>query len=187
MQIRALPPSRDWQVSSLSHISWRTYVADLLADHRGEYQRAIDLCTLALAIASEIGYRQVEANALGNIGRAWLASGDANQAAAMLAQAVSIADTIGAVEPALEARSWLAWVHLQLGDAAAALAVTTVERELTFPPEEPAMHMFQGSPCLSWTVSTRVSRRSPKHSRPPVDYWPWRTGTWPRWGLGRWR
>jgi tetratricopeptide (TPR) repeat protein len=80
----------------------------------GEYQRAIDLCTQALAIAREIGYRQVEANALGNIGRAWLASGDANQAAAMLAQAVSIADTIGAVEPALEARSWLAWAHLQL-------------------------------------------------------------------------
>jgi len=114
----------------------------------GEYQRAIDLCTQALAIAREIGYRQVEANALGNIGRAWLASGDANQAAAMLAQAVSIADTIGAVEPALEARSWLAWAHLQLGDAAAALAVTTVERELTFPPEGPAMHMFQGLALL---------------------------------------
>jgi tetratricopeptide (TPR) repeat protein len=114
----------------------------------GEYQRAIDLCTQALAIAREIGYRQVEANALGNIGRAWLASGDTNQAAAMLAQAVSIADTIGAVEPALEARSWLAWAHLQLGDAAAALAVTTVERELTFLPEEPAMHMFQGLALL---------------------------------------
>jgi len=114
----------------------------------GEYQRAIDLCTQALAIAREIGYRQVEANALGNIGRAWLASGDANQAAAMLAQAVSIADTIGAVEPALEARSWLAWAHLPLGDAAAALAVTTVERELTFPLEEPAMHMFQGLALL---------------------------------------
>jgi tetratricopeptide (TPR) repeat protein len=28
----------------------------------GEYQRAIDLCTQALAIAREIGYRQVEAN-----------------------------------------------------------------------------------------------------------------------------
>jgi tetratricopeptide (TPR) repeat protein len=66
----------------------------------------------------------------------------------MLAQAVSIADTIGAVEPALEARSWLAWAHLQLGDAAAALAVTTVERELTFPPEEPAMHMFHGLALL---------------------------------------
>ena len=114
----------------------------------GEYQRAIDLCTQALAIAREIGYPQVEANALGNIGRAWLASGDANQAAAMLAQAVSIADTIGAVEPTLEARSWLVWAHLQLGDAAAALAVTTVERELTFPPEGPAMHMFQGLALL---------------------------------------
>jgi tetratricopeptide (TPR) repeat protein len=72
----------------------------------------------------------------------------ANQAAAMLRQAVSIADTIGAIEPALEARSWLAWAHLQLGDAAAALAATTVERQLTFPPEEPAMHMFKGLALL---------------------------------------
>ena len=30
---RALPPSCDRQAPSLSHISWRTCVADLLADH----------------------------------------------------------------------------------------------------------------------------------------------------------
>ena len=32
-QIRALPPSCDRQASSLSHISWRTAVADQLSDH----------------------------------------------------------------------------------------------------------------------------------------------------------
>jgi hypothetical protein len=48
----------------------------------------------------------------------------------------------------VEARSWLARAHLQLGDAAAALAVTAVERELTYPPEEPAMHLLEGLALL---------------------------------------
>jgi tetratricopeptide (TPR) repeat protein len=45
-------------------------------------------------------------------------------------------------------RSWLARAHLHLGDAAAALAVTAPERELTYPPGEPAMHLLEGLALL---------------------------------------
>jgi tetratricopeptide (TPR) repeat protein len=114
----------------------------------GEYPQAIDLHTQALAIARDISNRYLEANSLGYMGRTWLASGDARQALALFEQAVSIADATGDVEPAVEARSWLARAHLQLGDVAAALAVTTVERDLTYPPEEPAMHLLEGLALL---------------------------------------
>jgi tetratricopeptide (TPR) repeat protein len=114
----------------------------------GEYRRAIDLHTQALAIARDIGYRYVEANALGYLGRAWLSSGDARQAVTLLGQAVSIADTSGDVQPAVEARTWLARAHLQLNNAAAALAVTAVERELTYPLEEPARRLLEGLALL---------------------------------------
>jgi tetratricopeptide (TPR) repeat protein len=114
----------------------------------GEYRRAIDLHTQALASARETGYRYLEANELDYLGRAWLASGDARQAVALLGQAVSIADATGDIQPAVEARSWLARTRLQLGDAAAALAVTAVERQLTYPPEEPAMHLLGGLALL---------------------------------------
>jgi hypothetical protein len=75
-------------------------------------------------------------------------AGDAGQALTLLGQAVSIANVTGDIEPAVEARSWLARAHLQLGDAAAALAVTAVERELTYPPEEPAMNLLEGLALL---------------------------------------
>ena len=67
----------------------------------------------------------------------------------MLGQAVSIADATGDIEPAVEARSWLARANLQLGDAAAALAVTAVERELTYPPRNRPCTCSKGWPCLS--------------------------------------
>ena len=82
------------------------------------------------------------------MGQAWLLSGDARQAAALLGHAISIADATGGIEPAMEARSWLARAHFQLGDAAAALAMTAVERELTYPPEEPATHLLEGLALL---------------------------------------
>ena len=66
----------------------------------------------------------------------------------MLGQAVSIADATGDILPAVEGRSWLARAHLQMGDAVAALAVTTEERELTYPPEEPAIHLLDGLALL---------------------------------------
>ena len=114
----------------------------------GEYRRAIDLTTQALAVARDIGNRYLEANALDYMGRAWLALGHAGQAVALLEQAVSIADVTGDMEPAVEARSWLVRAHLQLGDAAAALGVTAVERELTYPTQEPAMHLLEGLALL---------------------------------------
>jgi hypothetical protein len=64
------------------------------------------------------------------------------QAVALLGQAVSIADATGDIHPAMEARSWLARAYLRLGDAAAARAVTAMERELTYPLEEPARRLL---------------------------------------------
>jgi tetratricopeptide (TPR) repeat protein len=114
----------------------------------GEYQRAIDLHAQAIAIARDIGHRYLEAIALDSTGRAWLASGDERRAVVLLGQAIEIADITGDVEPAMEARSWLARAHLQLGDAAAALAVTAVERGLAYPLEKPVMHLLEGVALL---------------------------------------
>ena len=61
---------------------------------------------------------------------------------------MSIADTTGDIEPAVEARSWLARAYLQLGDPAAALAATTARRDLTYPAEEPAMRLLEGLALL---------------------------------------
>ena len=85
---------------------------------------------------------------VGYLGRAWLASGNPRQAAALLGEAVSIADTTGDMEPAVEARSWLARAYLQLGDPAAALAATTARRDLPYPSEEPAMRLLEGLALL---------------------------------------
>ena len=82
------------------------------------------------------------------MGQAWLASGDARQAVMLFGQALSIADATGDIEPTVEARSWLARAHLRLGDAAEALTLTNVERELTYPPGEPAMHLLEGLALL---------------------------------------
>ena len=95
----------------------------------------------------------------------------------LLGQAVSIADATGDIEPAVEARSWLARAHLQLGDAAAALAVTAAERELTYPPGEPAMHLLEGLALLELNRPDESAGRSATRSRPPTRCWPWRTGT----------
>jgi hypothetical protein len=67
----------------------------------------------------------------------------------LLEQAVSIADTTGDIEPAVEARSWLARARLQLGDPAAALAATTARPELSYPTEEPAMRLLEGLALLT--------------------------------------
>ena len=61
---------------------------------------------------------------------------------------MSIADTTGDIEPAAEARSWLARAYLQLGDPAAALAATTARRDLPYPTEEPAMRLLEGLALL---------------------------------------
>ena len=61
---------------------------------------------------------------------------------------MSIADTTGDIEPAVEARSWLARAQLQLGDPAAALAATTARRDLPYPAEEPAIRLLEGLALL---------------------------------------
>jgi hypothetical protein len=66
----------------------------------------------------------------------------------LLEQAVSIADTTGDIEPAAEARSWLARARLQLGDPAAALTAATAGRELPYPAEEPAIRLLEGLALL---------------------------------------
>jgi tetratricopeptide (TPR) repeat protein len=71
----------------------------------GDYRQAIDLCTQGLEIARDIGDRYGEANELDNLGRAWLASGDAGRAVILLSQAVKIADITGDIQPAVEPRS----------------------------------------------------------------------------------
>jgi hypothetical protein len=63
-------------------------------------------------------------------------------------QAVSVADTTGDIESAVEARSGLARAQLQLGDPAAALAATTARREVPFPTEEPTMRLLEGIALL---------------------------------------
>src|SRR4029077_19421953 len=108
----------------------------------------IDLHTQALAIARDIGDRYVEASAVGYLGRAWLASGNPRQAAALLGEALSIADTTAALEPAVEARSWLARAYLQLGDPAAALAAATAQPGFPHPAGEPAMRLLEGLALL---------------------------------------
>ena len=68
----------------------------------------------------------------------------------MLKQAVSIADTTGDLEPAVEARSGLARAQLQLGDPAAALAAVTAVRELPpYLPEEPTVRLLEGVALLA--------------------------------------
>ena len=58
----------------------------------------------------------------------------------LLEQAVSIAGIAGDIEPAAEARSWLARARLQLGDpGAAALTAAAAGRELPYPAGEPAL------------------------------------------------
>ena len=66
----------------------------------------------------------------------------------LLEQAVSVADTTGNIEPAVEARSGLARAQLQLGDPAAALAATAAGRELPYPAEEPTMRLLEGLALL---------------------------------------
>ena len=114
----------------------------------GDYWQAIDLLTQALAIARDIGDRYNEANVLGYLGRAWLASGDEAQAVTLFEQAVNVADATGATEPAVEARSGLAQVYLQLDDPVAALAVMDAGRELPYPVGAPAMRLIEGLALL---------------------------------------
>ena len=61
---------------------------------------------------------------------------------------MSVADATGDIEPAVEARSWLARAQLQLGDPAAALAAAAARRELPYPAEEPTMRLLEGLALL---------------------------------------
>ena len=61
----------------------------------GEYRQAIDLYTQALAIAREIGYRQGEGAALGNLGVCHQHLGEYRQAIDLLTQALAIVREIG--------------------------------------------------------------------------------------------
>jgi tetratricopeptide (TPR) repeat protein len=115
----------------------------------GEYRRAIDLYTQALDIDRDIDYRHGEAIALAHLGQAWLGSGDAQQAVTVLGQAMDVADATGGIEPAAEARSWLARAQLQLGDPAAALAAAAGGRELPYPVGEPALRLLEGVALLA--------------------------------------
>ena len=114
----------------------------------GDYRQAIDLLTQALAIDRDTGHRYGKSCVLNSLGRGWLASGDPRRAAALLGQAVSIADATGDVEPSVDARSWLAQVQLQLSDPAAALAVATARRELRYSAGEPTMRLLEGLASL---------------------------------------
>ena len=114
----------------------------------GDYRQAIELLTQALGIDRDTGYRHGEPCVLDSPGRAWLASGDPGRQAALLGPAVSIADATGDVEPAIQARSWLARVQLQLSDPAAALAVAAARREPRYPAGEPATRLLEGLALL---------------------------------------
>jgi hypothetical protein len=65
-----------------------------------------------------------------------------------LEEAVRVADSTGDIEPAVEARSWLARAHLQLGNATAALAATTARREPPYPTGDPTMRLLEGLALL---------------------------------------
>ena len=114
----------------------------------GQYQRAIDLHTQALAIARAIGDRQGEATNQANLGRTWLTSGDARGAVPLLEQAISAADAIGEIQSVVTARSLLARAQLQLGDPIMALAVTAAVRELPYPTEAPTIRLLEGLALL---------------------------------------
>ena len=61
---------------------------------------------------------------------------------------MSVADTTGNTEAAVEARSWLARAQLHLGDPAAALAAVTARRDLPYPALEPVMRLLEGLALL---------------------------------------
>jgi hypothetical protein len=71
---------------------------------------------------------------LAHLGQARLASGDTRDAVTLLDQALSIADTSGDTESAVQTCSGLARAHLQLGDPAAARAAATCGQELPYRP-----------------------------------------------------
>jgi tetratricopeptide (TPR) repeat protein len=101
-----------------------------------------------VAIAREISDPHGEANALGYLGRVRLDAGDEHLAAQSLEKAILLADGRNDIEPAAEARSWLARVRLQMDDPAAALALTTAARDLRYLLEQPTLSMLRGLALL---------------------------------------
>jgi hypothetical protein len=65
----------------------------------------------------------------------------------LLEQAVNLADTTGDLGPRVTARSGLARAQLHVGDPAGALTAAGW-RQLTHPPEEPAMRLLEGLALL---------------------------------------
>jgi tetratricopeptide (TPR) repeat protein len=61
----------------------------------GQVEKAIDYYEQALAIAREIGHRQMEGNSLGNLGNAYSVLGQVEKAIASFEQALAIAREIG--------------------------------------------------------------------------------------------
>jgi len=73
----------------------------------GEVQRAIDCHERDLAIAREVGDRQVEGNQLGNLGSAYWTLGEVQRAIEYYEQALAIFEAIE--DPNAEkVRGWLA-------------------------------------------------------------------------------
>jgi hypothetical protein len=87
-----------------------------------------------------------------------MALDDPRQAVTLLKQAVALADTIGDIAPAAEARSGLARAQLQLGDPAAALATATARKESAYPVEELKIQLLEGLALLELHRSNEAER-----------------------------
>ena len=100
--------------------TWGTAIASL-----GDYRQAIDLHTQALAIARDIGDRQSEGDALGNLGNCHVDLGDYRQAIDLHTQALAIARDIGDRQREGVALGNLGYCHLDLGDYRQAIDLYT--------------------------------------------------------------
>jgi len=91
----------------------------------GDYRQAIDLYTQALAIARDIGNRQVEDRALGNLGLCYYRLGDYRQAIDLHTQALAIARDIGNRRIEGTDLGNLGLCHFSLGDYRQAIDLHT--------------------------------------------------------------
>ena len=94
--------------------SWATWGS--ATSRLGDYRQAIDLHTQALAIARDIGDRQVEGLALGNLGICRYRLGDYRQAIDLHTQALAIARDIGDRRGEGNQLGNLGNCHFDLGD-----------------------------------------------------------------------
>jgi tetratricopeptide (TPR) repeat protein len=91
----------------------------------GDYQRAIDLFTRALAIARDIGNRHSEGDALGNLGNCHFSLGDYQQAIELHTEALAIARDIGNRHSESAALGNLGTCQYRLGDYLRAIELHT--------------------------------------------------------------